>query len=146
MKLSTKPRYGLRILAQIAVDTEDDKPAGGKDVAQKQDISMAYMEQILIPLRNAGIITTVRGRNGGYLLARPAKEITVLDIIEVFEGKLELVDSAGCDACAQEGVCPTRDVWDRLSQVLRDESSSITVADLAEKMKKKTVAPLDYSI
>ena len=146
MKLSTKPRYGLRILAQIAVDTEDGKPAGGKDVAKKQDISTAYMEQILIPLRNAGIISAVRGRNGGYLLARPAEDITVLDIIEVFEGKLELVDSSSCDACTQEQVCPTRDVWDRLSQVLRDESSTITVADLVEKMKIKTAVPPDYSI
>ena len=146
MKLSTKPRYGLRILAQIAVDTEDGKPAGGKDVAKKQDISTAYMEQILIPLRNAGIISAVRGRNGGYLLARPAEDISVLDIIEVFEGKLELVDSSSCDTCAQDQVCPTRDVWDRLSQVLRDESSTITVADLVEKMKIKTAVPPDYSI
>ncbi|MFC1467272.1 RrF2 family transcriptional regulator [Verrucomicrobiota bacterium] len=146
MKLSTKPRYGLRILLQIAVDTEDGKPAGGKDIAKKQDISTAYMEQILIPLRNAGVITAVRGRHGGYLLNRPAEEITVLDIIEIFEGKLELVESSGCDTCDQEDVCPTREVWNRLSSVLREESAAITVADLAEKIKKKTAPPPDYII
>lgn len=146
MKLSTKPRYGLRILAQIAVDTEDGRPAGGKDIAKKQDISTAYMEQILIPLRNAGIITAVRGRNGGYLLNRPAEEITVLDIIEIFEGKLELVESNGCDTCGQECVCPTREIWERLSAVLRKESAAITVAELAEKIKSKTAPPLDYII
>jgi Rrf2 family protein len=146
MKLSTKPRYGLRILAQIAVDTEDGKPAGGKDIAKKQDISTAYMEQILIPLRNAGIITAVRGRNGGYLLNRPADDITVLDIIEVFEGKLELVESGSCDTCSQEYICPTRDVWDRLSAVLREESSKITVGELEEKIKSRTAPAPDYSI
>lgn len=146
MKLSTKPRYGLRILAQIAVDTEDGKPAGGKDIARKQDISTAYMEQILIPLRNAGIISAVRGRHGGYLLNRPAEEVSVLDVIEVFEGKLELVESGNCDVCGQECICPTREVWHRLSAVLRKESAAITVAELAEKIKSKTAPAPDYSI
>lgn len=146
MKLSTKPRYGLRILAQIAVDTEDGRPAGGKDIAKRQGISTAYMEQILIPLRNAGVISAVRGRNGGYLLARPAEDISVLDIIEIFEGKLELVEGKACDACSQDAICPTREVWDRLSVVLREESAKINVGELAEKIKSKTAPPADYSI
>ena len=146
MKLSTKPRYGLRILAQIAVDTEGGKPAGGKDIAKKQDISAAYMEQILIPLRNAGIISAVRGRHGGYFLNRSADKITVLDVIEVFEGKLELVESGTCDACGLDEVCPTREVWDRLSAVLRKESAAITIAELAQKIKNKTQPAPDYSI
>lgn len=146
MKLSTKPRYGVRILAQIALDSECGQPAGGKEVARKQGISSAYMEQILIPLRNAGIITAVRGRNGGYLLARPPEEITLLEVIELFEGKLELVERSECDACNVSTICPTQEVWDRLSSVLRTESESITIADITATLRQKTAPPIGYVI
>ncbi|MDT8389884.1 MAG: Rrf2 family transcriptional regulator [Lentisphaeria bacterium] len=146
MKLSTKSRYGLRILTQIVVDTEDGTPVGGKEVARRQRISTAYMEQILIPLRNVGMITAVRGRNGGYLLNRDPEEITLLDVLEVFEGKLELVDGATCDHCDNMATCPTKDVWRRLSRVLQEESKSITLADLAKKMKASTSSSPEYFI
>lgn len=138
MKLSTKPRYGLRILAQIAADGGDKTPVSGKEVARKQDISIAYIEQIMIPLRNAGIVRTVRGRSGGYLLDRPAKDISLLDIIELFEGRLELVDDhVSNDASG---------IWQRLSQVLRDEAESITVADLAEQLASHNPPIIDFII
>ncbi|MCF7817798.1 MAG: Rrf2 family transcriptional regulator [Kiritimatiellales bacterium] len=138
MKLSTKPRYGLRILAQIAADGGDKIPVSGKEVARKQDISIAYIEQILIPMRNAGIVRTVRGRNGGYMLDRPAKNISLLDIIELFEGRLELVDDhVSNDASG---------IWQRLSQVLRDEAQSITVADLAEQLASHDPPIIDFII
>ena len=146
MKLSTKSRYGLRILAQIAVATESGRPVGGKEVARRQKISAAYMEQILIPLRNAGVVTAVRGRKGGYLLNQDPATITLLDVLEIFEGKLELVDGATCDQCENLGVCPTHEVWRRLSRVLREESKTITVADLAEKMKKCSIPSPEYVI
>lgn len=137
MKLSTKSRYGLRILLQIALESDAIPAIKGKDIAKKQEISEAYLEQIMIPLKNSGIIRTVRGCNGGYSLNRTPEEVTVLDIIELFEGKLHLVkcvsDSASCDRC---NVCLAAEVWEHLSGVLRREASKITLASLVEKMKK----------
>jgi Rrf2 family protein len=88
LKLSTKPRYGLRILAQMVADGGNNVPVSGKAIARKQGISVAYIEQILIPMRNAGLVRTIRGPKGGYLLDRPASDISLLEIIELFEGRL----------------------------------------------------------
>lgn len=139
VKISTKPRYGLRILAQIAADGGDQSPVSGKDVARKQDISIAYIEQILIPMRNAGLVRTVRGRNGGYMLARPASDISLLEIIELFEGPLELVEGREKNSASE--------IWERLSSVLRDEAQAITVAELADLLISGAPSPaLDFMI
>ena len=138
MKLSTKPRYGLRILAQIAADGGDKKPVCGKEVASKQNISIAYIEQILIPMRNAGLVRTVRGRNGGYMLDRPAADITLLEIIELFEGRLELV--------AERDKSSASHIWKRLTESLRIEASAITVADLAEMITAENPPAIDFVI
>ena len=138
MNLSTKPRYGLRILAQIAADGGDQIPVCGKAVASKQGISIAYIEQILIPMRNAGLVRTVRGPKGGYLLDRPAADISLLEIIELFEGRLELVEAHSGDSAAE--------LWDRLSRVLRNEAENITVADLAEIVSAKNPPVNDFTI
>jgi Rrf2 family protein len=138
VKLSTKPRYGLRILAQIAADGGDKTPISGKEVARKQDISIAYIEQIMIPMRNAGLVRTVRGRKGGYLLDRPAADISLLEIIELFEGRLELVDDHVTNDASG--------IWQRLSQVLRTEAESITVADLADLLASNDPPVIDFII
>ena len=138
MKLSTKPRYGLRILAQIAADGGDRVPVSGKAVAQKQSISIGYIEQILIPMRNAGLVRTVRGPKGGYLLDRPAADISLLEIIELFEGRLDLVEDR------ESGLASP--IWQRLSQVLRDEAETITVAELADVLTDENPPALDFSI
>ena len=138
MKISTKPRYGLRILAQIAADGDNQTPVSGKEVARKQDISIAYIEQILIPMRNAGLVRTVRGRNGGYMLDRAPEEISLLEIIELFEGRLELVEDRENNSATQ--------IWNRLSTVLRKEAEAITVADLAELLATSSPPALDFMI
>lgn len=138
MKLSTKPRYGLRILAQIATDGGDKTPVSGRVVARKQGISIGYIEQILIPMRNAGLVRTVRGPKGGYLLGRPAADISLLEIIELFEGRLELVEDDDSNSAAE--------LWNRLSQVLRTEAKTITVADLSEIFSLNNPPALDFAI
>jgi len=138
VKLSTKPRYGLRILAQIAADEGDQTPVSGKEVARKQGISIAYIEQILIPMRNAGFVRTVRGRNGGYMLDRAAGKISLLEIIELFEGRLELVEDREPN--------PASEIWQRLSRVLRTEAEVITVADLAELLIRENPPAIDFMI
>ncbi|MDF7825392.1 Rrf2 family transcriptional regulator [Pontiellaceae bacterium B12227] len=138
MKLSTKPRYGLRILAQIAADGGHSSPVSGKEVARKQGISIAYIEQILIPMRNAGLVRTVRGRKGGYILARPAETISLLEIIELFEGRLELVSEQDRSSAST--------IWNRLTESLRRETEAITVADLADLIAAEKPLALDFMI
>ncbi|MEI6890610.1 MAG: Rrf2 family transcriptional regulator [Pontiella sp.] len=138
MKLSTKPRYGLRILAQIAADGGATSPVSGKEVAQKQGISIAYIEQILIPMRHAGLVNTVRGRNGGYLLARPAEDISLLEIIELFDGRLELV--------SEQDPSVASTLWNRLTDSLKKETRSISVADLASLISAENPSTHDFMI
>jgi len=145
MKLSTKSRYGLRILVQIAAESEIRSAVKGKAVAAGQNISEAYLEQIMIPLKNAGLVKTVRGCNGGYTLNKKPEDISVLDVIELFEGKVQLVKCVGeAGACERSGICTVSAVWEHLSDVIRKEASQITLAELAEKEKK--INKMDYVI
>lgn len=137
MRLSTRTRYGMRILVQIASDCRGQECVRGHVVAEKQGISDAYLEQILIPLKTAGFVRTVRGRNGGYALNTDPESITVLDIIEMFEGRIKLADcqpeGKGCERVAY---CPMSDVWQRLAEGVRTEAAKITLAELMAKMDR----------
>jgi Rrf2 family protein len=145
MKLSTKSRYGLRILLQIAYESKDIKAVKGKDIAWKQNISEAYLEQIMIPLKNAGFVKTLRGCRGGYALDKRPEELSVLDVIELFEGRLKLVKCVGDDdACERCSVCLATEVWRKLSGVLRREAANINLGVLVSKMKNSDT--VDYVI
>ncbi|OGV32454.1 MAG: hypothetical protein A2020_02045 [Lentisphaerae bacterium GWF2_45_14] len=145
MKLSTKSRYGLRILIQIAVDSEIMPAVKGKVVAQQQNISEAYLEQIMIPLKNSGMVGTVRGCNGGYVLNKKTEDINLLEIIEIFEGKVQLVRCVGKkNECKRSEACTASTVWWHLSEVIRKEASLIKLSELVEKEKK--INKMDYVI
>lgn len=146
MHLSTKTRYGLRILVQIALDTGNESAVKGRVIAKKQELSEPYMEQIMIPLKNAGFVRTIRGCHGGYALNKNVDEMTTLEVIELFQGKIELVDCKSDDqkSCSRFNRCPTSRLWNRLSKVLREEASKITVGQLVEDSRKKQT--LDYVI
>ena len=137
MKLSTKSRYGLRILLEIALDRDGNGASSGKTIAQKQDISEAYLEQIMIPLKEAGLIRTIRGCRGGYALRRPASEITMLDVMELFEGPLDLVKCGeGDKPCSRLAECTTSKVWKHLSETLRREAKKITLAQIVKNSRE----------
>lgn len=137
MKLSTKSRYGLRILLQIALDSVGNAPVKGNVIAKKQELSEPYLEQIMIPLKNAGLIRTVRGCNGGYVLNMAPEKITLLNIIELFEGELQLVNCEDCRRfCATDAKCASSIVWKDLSDALRKEAAKITLAKVAEMSKQ----------
>ena len=146
MRLSTKSRYGLRILMQIAIDNHEGNAAQGKSISKKQEISEPYLEQIMIPLKNTGLVRTTRGCNGGYFLNKAPKDITILDVIELFEGKLNLVDCvAKRENCEREGQCVTREVWMALTDAMRDTLRNFTVAQLCD-LHRKQQNTQDYSI
>ncbi len=136
MKLSTKSRYGLRILLQIALDNKVGKASQGKSISKKQEISEAYLEQIMIPLKNAGLVRTTRGCNGGYFLNKDPEEITVLDIIELFEGEFTLVDCVSDPkSCSRSKNCFTMNVWKKLANAFKATAGKITLAAILEDSK-----------
>ncbi|NOY80435.1 MAG: Rrf2 family transcriptional regulator [Kiritimatiellaeota bacterium] len=138
MKLSTRVRFGLRIMMQIASECSR-KPVFAGRIAATQGISEAYVDQILMPLRAGGLLVSRRGRSGGYLLARPAEQITVLEIVETLEGRLNLVDCTENPAsCERSPFCATHRLWCRLSDTIRETLEAVTLADVQEEQEALT--------
>ncbi|ERP31077.1 RrF2 family transcriptional regulator [Chitinivibrio alkaliphilus] len=136
MRLSTKTRYSLRILIQLATVGPNSPALKGKVMAQEQEISEPYLEQIMIPLKSSGLVSTIRGCNGGYVLNADPEKITVLDIIELFDGPVQFSsckEENDGSPCRRIANCPSTAVWAHLSKVLREEAQKITVKELADK-------------
>jgi len=132
VKLTTKTRYSLKILTQLALDF-NKKPIKGKDIANEHKMSEAYLEQIMITLKSAGLIKTERGCNGGYILAKHPSSITALQIIELFEGKIEFSECRGKKReCSLLGKCATTNVWTKLSSALKNEAAKITIESIID--------------
>jgi Rrf2 family protein len=139
MKISTKGRYGLRALIDLSLHEKNGLPVLLSDIAKRQGISDKYLEQIATQLHRAGIVKTVRGRKGGYLLNKAEKEIKVSDVIEVLEGPICVVDCvAEPGNCSRSALCSTRDIWTLLSHKIEEVLSSYTLADLAKLQEEKT--------
>lgn len=129
MWISTKAQYGLRALIEIAA--AQGESIALKHVAQKQDISQHYLEQIASNLRRSGFIRSVRGANGGYKLARPPEQITALQVVEAMEGSLAPVSCIeDTDSCNHAGACGTEGLWRRVDHSIREVLSGATLADL----------------
>lgn len=139
MRLSTKSRYGLRALFDIAYNF-NGIPAQIQDISRRQEISPRYLEQIFQSLKRAGILKSKRGPQGGYTLARPADQITVLDIIKATEQDVLMVDCAGDGKkrkrtlnCPFEGKCVTQTVWKDATDLLADLFGKMTLQTLCER-------------
>ncbi len=133
MKISTKSRYGVRLLLEMASRYQQG-PVHLADVAARQGISLKYLEQIIIPLKKANYVNSVRGPKGGHILARPPEEITVGEIVALLEeGETLLECSTRPEACERAGLCLTRDLWRGAAKALFDHLYSITLADLLQK-------------
>lgn len=149
MRLSTRSRYGVRLMLALA-GNQQKKPVFLKDIANSEEISEKYLSQIIIPLKGKGLVTTFRGAHGGYLLSRPASDITLRDIVEPLEGDLCLVDCVtNPGICSRANECATREVWDELSSLLLNFLETVTLEDLINKSKKITSlhkSGSDYSI
>lgn len=133
MKISTKSRYGLRILVEVAINTKNGISCTGRTIAKSLSISEAYLEQIMIPLKAEGMVKTKRGCKGGYTLCMDPNEITLLAVIELFEGELTLVGCISDKNCSLINSCSTQSVWRELSQTLREKSGSITLARIMKQ-------------
>jgi Rrf2 family protein len=135
MKLSTKSRYGTRLLLDMA-QHYDQGPIQLGDIAKRQEISLKYLEQIIIPLKKAHFIETVRGPKGGHILARPPAEITLAEIVSLLEESVSLVKcTEHAEICQRAETCPTRLIWKEVAQAMFGLLKSITLADLVEKAR-----------
>ncbi|HVN97460.1 MAG TPA: Rrf2 family transcriptional regulator [Syntrophorhabdaceae bacterium] len=138
MKISTKGRYGLRALIDLSRNGKNGLPVLLCDIAKRQGISDKYLEQIATQLHRAGLVKTVRGRKGGYLLSRPENQIKVSEVIEILEGPICVVDCVlEPDSCSKAALCSARDVWSLLSQKIGEVLSGYTLADLVKLQEEK---------
>ena len=141
MKLSTKGRYGLRAMIDLA-DYSEEMPQSIACIAARQSISDSYLEQLMAKLKKAGLITSIRGAQGGYVLAKPSKEISVGDILRALED-LSPVNCVGLkveQACGGSDTCVTRNVWKRIDDSIQHAVDSIFLDELVEDnrtMRKK---------
>jgi len=131
MKISTKGRYALRIMLDLAAhDRSGLVPL--KDVAARQGITLKYMEQIILPLSRAGYLVSLRGQSGGYRLAKEPQEYKVGDILRAVEGPLAPTACLAQEQndCPRAASCPTLDFWKGLDEAVNDYVDSYTLADL----------------
>ena len=133
IKLSTKSRYGTRMLVDMA-QRYGQGPIQLGEIARRQDISVKYLEQIIIPLKKAKYVTSVRGPKGGHILTKPPGEITVAEIVSLLEESSTLVEcTEDTEVCERSDTCPTRLVWKEASEALFDRLKAITLADLVKR-------------
>lgn len=137
MKLSTKGRYGLRALIDLALYS-DEEAVSIQSISNRQNISDSYLEQLMRKLKKAGLVVSERGAQGGYRLAKPADEISVGDVLRALEGSLETVScgAGNNEHCQGEDLCVTRYVWQEINKSIQETVDSIKISQLVEESRK----------
>lgn len=138
MKLSTKGRYGLRAIIDLARYSENE-PVSIRSIASRQGISEGYLEQIVALLKKAGLVKSIRGVSGGYILAKNMREISVGDVLRALEGSLEPVKCAAFhpeENCAAANGCVTKYVWQKINQSIASTVDAISLAELVEESRQ----------
>lgn len=130
MKLSTRSRYGARILVDLALNSPQG-PVQIGEISKRQDISVKYLEQLIRPLKQANLVTSVRGPKGGHLLAQKPDTITLGQIVRLFEGQSELVECiSNPNKCSMSHDCQVRLAWMDATRVLFEKLDNTSIADL----------------
>jgi Rrf2 family cysteine metabolism transcriptional repressor len=137
MKISTKGRYGLRAMVDLAINASVEHVALNA-VAERQNISMNYLEQVFAALRKAGLVKSVKGAQGGYILSRDPASIKVGDILRVLEGNLSVVDESEINYDDDKSIqyCLKLYVWDKIDESINSIIDSITLEDLVNEYKR----------
>ena len=130
MRLSTRSRYGTRMMIELARGY-DNGPVQIGEIAARQGISVKYLEQLIIPLKKANYVKSVRGRNGGHMLAKPPEEITVGEIVELLEGGINLSECIeNPEICDRSETCLTRGIWETATGAMSRELNAIKLSDM----------------
>lgn len=137
MKLSTRGRYGTRALLELALH-QGEGPVLLKDISQRQQIPLQYLEHLITPLIAAGMVLSTRGPRGGVSLAKPPEEIRLSEVIQLLEGSVapvECINNPG--VCSRSELCVTRDIWGEMKKAVNGVLESTTLQDLVERQKRK---------
>ena len=146
MRISTRLRYGSRLMLELALNYGKE-PVFLKDIAKNEEISEKYLSQIIIPLKAKGLVTSFRGMNGGYVLAKLPSQITLREIVELLEGGLELLSCIGNPSiCSRVSICATRDIWNLLGERIVQTLDSVTLEDLVKSHNRKNEEVMMYNI
>ena len=148
MKLSTKTRYGMRAMVDLALHYEKG-PVLLKDIAERQEVSMKYLDHIISTLKANGLIENAKMRHGGYILSKPPSRIETHEIIKAVEGSLALVECVDDPKiCHRADFCATLNLWKKLKRSMRDVLEGVTLEDLAkeqrEMIEQKTKGQMYY--
>jgi Rrf2 family cysteine metabolism transcriptional repressor len=144
MKVSTRVRYGIRAALELA-ENYGKGPLQTKVIARHQDISVKYLEQLMTTLKSTGIVRSVRGAKGGYLLAKPPEQIRMSDVFFAFEGTVATVECVANESyCSRVADCVARGIWIEVQQAIVNVLQSKTLQDLVSQAKEKRLA--DYQI
>lgn len=143
MRISTRGRYGTRMMLDIALYA-DDGPVRIQDVAERQNLSLKYLEKLIRLLKQGGFVKSKRGTKGGHMPAKPLDQITVGAVVRVLEGDADLVEcSSDSQCCVNEPLCLTRRVWRAAADAMFEKLESITFAELVEEVRRdQTLNPL----
>lgn len=140
MKVSTRARYSIRLMTYLADHADRDHPTGLKEIAEKQGLSMKYLEQLVVPLKNASLIKSVAGKYGGYLLTRQPKDIRISEIVETAIGPIKLLNCLDLDhACQFKENCASRRMWNLINTRIVDVLNDFSLEDLSEKKMKASI-------
>ena len=139
IRMSTKGRYGARLMVNLAARSQNgDRAVILKNISQEEGISIRYLEQIIIPLKINRLVKSIRGAGGGYILAKPASEISLREILHALEGSCCLVECVeDGDYCQKIPHCATYDVWKGATEMLKDFFENISLQDLVDLTEKK---------
>ena len=136
MQLSTRSRYGTRLMVDLALHY-DQGPVRINDIAKRQDISVKYLEQLIIPLKRANLIKSARGPKGGHMLAKPSADIFIGDIVMLLENETSLSPCLkNPDVCDRTDICFTRGIWGMLTDKIYNTLSAISLSDVIKTNKK----------
>lgn len=144
MKLSTRTRYAVRAIIELA-QNNSNKPLQLKIIAQRQEISVKYLEQLMAILRSAGFVRSIRGSKGGYVLAKAPNQIKLNEILHRLEGTVATVECVeNEDCCSRSADCAARYLWTQVEQAIENVLQSITLQDLVDKANEEK--KLNYQI
>ncbi len=136
MRISTRGRYGTRMMLDIALHSQEG-PVRIQDVAERQNLSLKYLEKLIRLLKQGGFVKSKRGTKGGHLPAKPLDKITVGSVVRVLEGDAQLVEcSSDNQCCVNEPLCLTRRVWRAAANAMFEKLESITFAELVEEVRR----------
>lgn len=139
MKLSTKGRYAVTAMLDLVIHM-DEGPVSLSDIAERQHVSLSYLEQLFAKLRRRGLVASTRGPGGGYSLKNPPEEVAVVDVILAVDENIDNTNCSGAANCQHDEQCLTHDLWQDLSNQIQEFLGGISLAELASRGSVKRIA------